>query len=93
VEPVLSHRRRWEYPNSCGRLAVYLRQVDYRDSPRQQTPTAATAETTGYARAFRRAADSAAEMTLAFSGLLSGAAKMRSRRSHFSNARFGVHPV
>ena len=37
MEPVLSRRRRWEYPDSCGRLAVSLRQLDYRGSPRQQT--------------------------------------------------------
>src|ERR1700721_2784789 len=30
VEPVLSDRRRWEYPNSCGSLAVHVRQLDYR---------------------------------------------------------------
>jgi hypothetical protein len=30
VEPVLSHRRRWEYPNSWGSLAVQVRQLDYR---------------------------------------------------------------
>jgi hypothetical protein len=29
VEPVLSYRRRWEYPNTRGTLAVHVRQLDY----------------------------------------------------------------
>ena len=29
MEPLLSHRRRWEHPNSFRNLAVQVRQLDY----------------------------------------------------------------